>query len=393
MLNYYQYPCTHAVLENVFAKELGKISNIVWLFQGHSNPSVKVKKWHNSYIIFSKKIQENNVFSILINKALLLTRILTVIRILYCLKIDIILVRDLPLYTILLAPLKNFKKFKLFFQYSAPQGDISIRFGNTVSGFKRYWHLLKGYGFNLIINRALKKSDVVFPISEFHKHQLRKTINIKKMTPITMGVDIEWTESEGQKIDCVHQLNKNFKLITYFGSLSITRNPQFIIKIYAKVKQRYQDSKLIMIGAGVDQKDEEMLRKLSRKLDVYDDVIFTGRVSREVIRACLSSSVLTISAIPPESHYKISSPTKLYESMGVGIPVVANLGIPEQEKVLLESKGGILVKYDVDEFCDSIVYLLFNPEILTKMAEEGRLYIMRNYTYEKIASNIANHFV
>ena len=392
ILSYYRYPCSHPVLENVFAKELGKICNIVWLFQGEANATEGRRRWHNSDLHFCKKVHGKSRVSDLVNKILECTKLFKAIKLVCRGKINIILVRDLPIYAVLIAPLRYFVRFKLYFQYSAPQGDISISYAKRIRGLKQYWYLLKGYGFNFFINKALRASDVVFPISEFHKNQLTQLIGPKEMAPITMGVDTNWLELKNNNIKYLNDLKKNNKLITYFGSLSFSRNPHFIINVFAEVKQQFPNCKLIIMGAGVNSKEEASLRELSQNLELSQDVIFTGRVSRQIVKDCLAYSDVTISAIPPESHYRISSPTKLYESMGLGVPVIANIGISEQEKVIEESGAGLLVKYDINEFCNAIVHLLNNPELVQKMAERGRTYVLKNYTYEVIASNVANYF-
>jgi glycosyltransferase involved in cell wall biosynthesis len=290
-------------------------------------------------------------------------------------------------------PLRYFIPFKLYFQYSAPQGDISISHAKRIRGFKRSWYLLKGFCFNIFIHKAICTSDVVFPISEFHKTQLAHLIGRKEMAPITMGVENNWLEIENSNINRLNDLTNGKKVVTYFGSLSFSRNPQFLITLFAKIKHRYPNSIFIMMGSGVDIKDEAFLRKLCRKLNVFKDVIFTGHVSRQIVKKYLLYTDLTVSAIPPESHYQISSPTKIYESMGLGVPVVGNMGISEQENVLIESGGGVLVKYDLTEFSNAIVHLLNNPDIVQEMGKKGRAYIIENYTYEMIASKVAKYFM
>jgi glycosyltransferase involved in cell wall biosynthesis len=88
----------------------------------------------------------------------------------------------------------------------------------------------------------------------------------------------------------------------------------------------------------------------------------------------------------------MSSPTKLYESLGNGVPVVANKGIYEQEKVVKESGGGILVDYNISSFSDAIVNLLNNGTLRKKMAEYGKEYVIANYSYRIIAKRIAAYF-
>jgi glycosyltransferase involved in cell wall biosynthesis len=82
-----------------------------------------------------------------------------------------------------------------------------------------------------------------------------------------------------------------------------------------------------------------------------------------------------ISLIKPYPFYYVSSPTKLFEYMACGLPVVANKGIPEQEKAILESKGGILVSFNKKEFTSAIIKLLRNKRLAKILGENGREWI------------------
>ena len=110
ILTYYHYPCREQVLENVFAKELGRIYHIVWLFQGDISNS-KILKWHNSKVLLSRKIKEKNRWSKFINNLLQYQKLFQVIEVLRKEKINIVFVRDMPLIGFFIGALKIFFSF------------------------------------------------------------------------------------------------------------------------------------------------------------------------------------------------------------------------------------------------------------------------------------------
>jgi glycosyltransferase involved in cell wall biosynthesis len=71
--------------------------------------------------------------------------------------------------------------------------------------------------------------------------------------------------------------------------------------------------------------------------------------------------------------------------MAMGKPVIANNGILEHEKVIEESKCGILVNYDEISFANAILKLYNKPEIGRKMGKNGYEWVLKHRTYEKIA--------
>ncbi len=392
ILTYYRFPCHESVLENVFAKELAKEHEVTWLFHGDVSKR-RTLKWHNSQVLLTKVIKGNHWHSKLANNVLKWHKVFKLLRLLWQANIQIVLIRDLPLEALLIAPFRLLFRFRLYFQYTAPLGDISIGYYTSNKTAKRFWYLFIGCFHNLLINRVLKTADLVFPITDFQKKELLSHTREERLVPITMGVDEEWLSRDEKEIPYLAKLKKKHFLITYFGTLSFVRNPRFILMAFAEVKRKVPNCKLILIGTKRIPWEQKDLKLTCRNLGIQADVIFTGHLDRNELQDYLSYCDISISAIPPESYYKVSSPTKLYESLGNGIPVVANRGILEQEKVILESGGGILADYETESFSAAIVRLLNDKNLRKEMGKKGREYVINNYSYRVIAKKIFPYFL
>lgn len=198
ILTYYYYPCTEPVLENVFAKELGKKHDIMWLMQGDISKG-KIRKWHNSTVFLTKKIRENARFSKVRNKILRCHKLWKLLCLLWEGDIKIVVVRDLPFIALLIVPLRHLFGFKLYFQFTAPLGDMNIALSKyNKSGVRlitRSHYFFLGYLFNLFSHYVLKTADLVFPITDFHKKELLSFTHRDKLIPITMGVDEDWIKN------------------------------------------------------------------------------------------------------------------------------------------------------------------------------------------------------
>jgi glycosyltransferase involved in cell wall biosynthesis len=391
-LTYYKYPCKEPALENIFAKGIGRKLDIVWIFQG-DNKKEKKRVWHNSRVLLCKNLNGNHFYDRIINKFLACGKYLILFSLIKKRKAKIIVVRDMPLQAILIAPLRIFYEFKLFFQYTAPLGDINIEYYNQNITIKRYWYLISGRIFNFLIKKALKTSDLVFPISEFHKKELNFIISADKLIVISMGIDEDWLTKERMKIPFLQKIKETNFLIIYFGALNFSRNPLFILKMFAKLNTKCQNCKLILVGKTGSYWEEIELRSTAKQMKLDNNIIFAGYINRELLKDYLSYCDVSICPIPPKGHFKISSPTKIYESLGSGIPVVANKEIYEQEKVIKESGGGVLVGYDSNAFADATEYLLRNKGLRKKMSENGKNYVIDNYNYEKICMDIYPYFI
>jgi glycosyltransferase involved in cell wall biosynthesis len=237
-------------------------------------------------------------------------------------------------------------------------------------------------------------ADLIFPISEYHKNKIAsRKVTTRKLVPLTMGIDLEWINIEKMKIPYLENLKNNSFWITYFGSLGFQRKPEFMLNIIKKLlTNRYKNPKLILIGEANDRQERQKIYELIDEMNLQKNVILTGRVNRKVLQQYLWYSDVCISPIPPSKNYIISSPTKIYESLGHGIPVVANTEIIEQEKVIKESQGGILVKYDLCEFIMAIEKLILNSKLRTEMGQKGKTYVIENFAYDKLAMKIFPYF-
>jgi len=392
ILSYYHFPCHHPVLENVFAKTLGRYIDILWLFQGDTSNG-KTFRWYNSTVRLCRVLKGNSLIVKLLNRILGWQRLLLLVRELLVKEEQIVLIRDMPLWALLISPLRKILNFKLYYQYSAPQAEIRRAIFKSNRGLHRYWHLSAGICLEKFTARALKNSDMVFPISEFHKKMLTDYISPEKLVPLTMGVDKAWLSRPRKQINRLKRLKKDNYIITYFGTLSFARNPKFIIDVFRQVINTNPNCKLLLIGETQNVWEKKKLQEYCKDLLDQKKVIFTGKLDHDTLQDYLQYCDLSLSAIPPERHYIISSPTKLYESLGNGIPVVANREILEQEKVLKESGGGVLVSYCVDSFYEAVISLLKDESLRQFMAYAGKTYVIKNYNYRVLGQRIVPLFM
>lgn len=391
ILTYYRFPCSEPVLENVFAKELGREHEVTWLFQGDISTGKKYK-WHNSQVLLTRAVKGNSYCSKLINKVLGLQRVLQLLRLLRLRDTKIVLVRDMPFVSLVVAVLRPIFRFRLYFQYSAPLGDMFISSSKSQKFLGRLCYLFLGYFHNLMAPKAIRTADIVFPITEFHKRQLFSHKAPETLVPITMGIDEEWVERQSTEIQLLAELKKTHFLIVYFGATGVGRNPRFILEVFAEIRATMANCKLLIITTTMDWWKKQRMGQVCLDLGIGQNTLVKGRLSKDELQDHLSYCDVSLSPIPPTTYFKISSPTKVYESLGHSVPVVANRGVYEQEKVIRESGGGILVDYEVLSFAHAIVDLLKNVDLRVEMARRGREYVLNRYSYRLIADNIAKYF-
>lgn len=92
---------------------------------------------------------------------------------------------------------------------------------------------------------------------------------------INNGVDLErfnFDIAARNKVRNHFNLDKKF-VIGHVGRLSDVKNQIFVLEVFSKVKQKYSDSILIIVGDGPNK---EELISYAKDLQIFEDVIFLG---------------------------------------------------------------------------------------------------------------------
>lgn len=376
LLSYYSFPCNESLMEKFFAKEVAKYCDVNFIFFANQHHCINLN-WHNSKIHFITRTYLPIIQYI--------TALKYFIKESNSKKIDYIVVRDMPIFFTILTFFKMGSSIKCF-QLTAPLGAMNIAYYKLSKKAKAIKRFIYGHIFNWFLDKAIKRADLIFPISKWHAESLR--ISKKKILPITMGIDSDWVFESYKDIPLVSN-KRDLVNITYFGSLSILRNPKLIVDVLDLLASDHPEFMYFLVGKSESANEDEEIKKYINTKTHRNRIVFTGHLDKLELSKILLNSYITISAIPPTKYYSISSPTKLFESMGFGVPVVGNVGIYEQENVINESRAGLLVEYSAESFFKSISYLIQNPDVRAEMSSRAINYVSVKYNYK----NLAKEFV
>lgn len=148
--------------------------------------------------------------------------------------------------------------------------------------------------------------------------------------------------------------NYNYDII-YLGRLTYPKNPIRLLEIIAKVKEKYQNLKVAIVGSGELQ--EEVKRKIE-ELHLKDCITLYGFLPNPY-KILKSSKIMLMT-----SRYE-GTPMCALEAIALNIPIVTTRtdGLKE---IVKDGVTGYLS--DANEvLCEKILYLLENPEELKEM--------------------------
>jgi len=166
--------------------------------------------------------------------------------------------------------------------------------------------------------------------------------------------------------------------VIYVGGIDILRGIREMIK-GLEITQKEIDAKLILVGAF----SPESLQEEIQALPGWKHAEYKGIVSHKGVANLLGQVKAGLSLIHPEPRYQVSYPTKLFEYMAAGIPVIISDFVLWKEIVEGAGCGLVVDPLDPQAIANSIVYLLEHPKEAEAMGRKGIKAVEKRYNWSK----------
>ena len=226
---------------------------------------------------------------------------------------------------------------------------------------------------------ALQRADVVVPLSLELENDLRGMgIPPRRIRLIENGVDLQEIETElARPLSAATSLggSGSQRLLVYVGRLTPLKNLDSMIRAFARLCERRDDARLLLVGEGPEA---ELLEHRAASSAARGRVEFLGyrddRLSllRQCDIFCMSSRSEGI-------------PRSMMEAMALGLPAVA-FSIPGVDKLLLHEETGLSVKLDDCEAMAAAWDRLLDDEPLrTRMGAAARRHIVERFSAQRMA--------
>ena len=178
--------------------------------------------------------------------------------------------------------------------------------------------------------------------------------------------------------------NEKKKILSYICRISEQKRPLLFLHIIAKLKQRRQDFKVLVVGDG------NLLGKMKEKakeLNIYDDIVFTGSLKD-------TAEIYAISDLTINCSLKEGLALTSYESLSMGVPVVSS-DVGGQKELITNDVGQViplmqdekdiyLEEYDKEEVNNFVLAIDEILNNLEKYKANCRKRIIENFTINKM---------
>lgn len=224
----------------------------------------------------------------------------------------------------------------------------------------------------LLYNGA-KKASLVMPIGEHHQADLiQHGCQKSNVQLIYMGVDESFLKKNEYYSN---QTTEHLRLI-YTGSIHIDRGRDLMLHALAEAIEKGAEAYLTYVGA--DEEQQAYCDMLAKKLGITRYVTIVGRVPGEQIPKFLHDADVGLCFWADKPYWRYNPPTKLFEYLVAGLPVVAS-DIRTHSVYIEEGVTGCLCPYNQKALAAIIKKLSCEKSFIEKMKvaakQDGCIYL------------------
>lgn len=210
-------------------------------------------------------------------------------------------------------------------------------------------------------------------------------INPSKIKAIHHGLNKQFINFDNSKLfleGIRSKYNLPGKYILFVGGLTPLKNIGNVLRAFHRIKESLPDYKLVLIGFKRWKYEQDM--ELIKKLELENDVIFTGWVQDEDMPALYSLADLLIF---PSLYEGFGIP--LLEAMACGCPIITSNagGLAE-----VAGEAAIFVNpHNVNDISNAMFNIIKDNNLRQGMIERGYKQV-KNFRWEKCAREVLDIF-
>jgi glycosyltransferase involved in cell wall biosynthesis len=170
------------------------------------------------------------------------------------------------------------------------------------------------------------------------------------------------------------------RCVLYIGGLQRIRG----IGVLIDAVEQVPGLRVILAGAFTEPQFEAELRRRSG----WSRVEFVGWQDRRGLARLASRSTIGVVPLSRNPNYEMSLPTKMFEYMAAGLPVVST-DLPVAKDILDSTGAGLVVPAsDPRALAQTISTLIEDPSRARRMGEAGRRAVSETYNWERSAAEL-----
>jgi putative colanic acid biosynthesis glycosyltransferase WcaI len=212
-----------------------------------------------------------------------------------------------------------------------------------------------------------RRARVIISVTNSFKSELiSRGIDGNKISVIINGVDLKQysPRKKDAELETEYDLKDKF-VVGYIGTHGMAHALQNILEAAKELHSR-KEIMFLLVGGGA-RRDALVHQAKSMQLD---NVRFIQRQPKEMMPRIWSLCDVSLIQLRDDPLFKSVIPSKIFESMGMGLPILFSLPEGEATQIIRESKSGMVIPPEQPEIlAEAVVSLCENPDSLNAFAE------------------------
>jgi glycosyltransferase involved in cell wall biosynthesis len=210
----------------------------------------------------------------------------------------------------------------------------------------------------------------------------------KKVVWFPNGVDLDFFEGEHEIVTWRNEMNiaaDDFVLL-YAGIIGHAQGLEVILN--AADTLRKMPVKFLIVGDGPEK---EKLIAYAREKEL-DNVIFHGNLQKSKIPSLIKTCDAYIVPLKKLDLFKGAIPSKLFEPLSLGKPILLGVDGEARELFIDEGKAGLYFEPENAAMLASQINVLLTDRALTDLlGKQGQQYVKENFNREQIHTRFVQH--
>ena len=183
------------------------------------------------------------------------------------------------------------------------------------------------------------------------------------------------------RLNKVGEIPRQANTLVYIGSVATNRGVYQLLEIVARLRGRIPSVRLLLIGPFTDEALERSVRTRLRETGIEDQVEIRGPVKNLEAYPLVAQCAIGLALLLPEPNFTQSLPTKMFEYMALGLPVVVS-NFPLWADIVNQYDAGVAVDpRNVEAAAEAVHGLLADAHRYATVSRNARAAAQR-YSWE-----------
>ncbi len=211
-----------------------------------------------------------------------------------------------------------------------------------------------------------KATAIVSVTNTFRSELGKRGVDINKIAVVINGVDLNryTPRGKGRELEEEYDLQGKF-VVGYIGTHGMAHVLHRILEA-AEILAGHKEIVFLFVGGGA-QRETLVTQAESMRLD---NVRFIPRQPKEMMPRIWSLCDVSLIQLKNEPLFRSVIPSKIFESMGMGLPILLSLPEGEASRIIRDTGAGLVIPPEQpDKLAEVVIDLYGNPDKRSVLAK------------------------